>query len=84
MIMLLTNAIFRGLDLEGKGVVKSTALLALFQDINLSVKSVIEHVQSQPQMSFAEVQQTLSQAKKEGFDIAELLSVDNVLKVGGK
>ncbi|ETO25876.1 CAMK family protein kinase [Reticulomyxa filosa] len=80
IITLLTNAIFRGLDLEGTGMVQSALLLALFEDINLRMKPVIDKIKSQPEMSFEEVHEGLSKAIKEGFDISELLPVDNVIR----
>jgi len=82
--MLAANAIFRGLDPEGNGTVRSTLLLALFQDINLRMKPVIDKIESQPEMTFTEVYEGLKKAVQEGFDILELLSVDHIVKVGNR
>ncbi|ETO14534.1 hypothetical protein RFI_22837 [Reticulomyxa filosa] len=82
--MLLTNAIFRGLDPQGTGIVKSTLLLSLFEDINLRMKPVIDKIKSQSEMSFVEVHEGLKKAINDGFDISELLSVDHIVKVPEK
>ncbi|ETO26695.1 hypothetical protein RFI_10439, partial [Reticulomyxa filosa] len=50
--MHLANAIFRGLDPEGTGTVRSTLLLALFEDINLRMKPLINKIESQPEMRY--------------------------------
>jgi len=78
--MLVTNAIFRGLDPEGTGAVNSSLLLALFNDINLCMKPVIDKIESQPEMKFNEVYEGLKKAVEDGFDVLELLSVDHIVK----
>jgi len=82
--MLVANSIFRGLDKEGTGVIQSSLLLALFHDINLCMKPVITKIESQSEMSFAEVYDGLKKAIQEGFDVLELLSVDQIVRVVDK
>jgi serine/threonine protein kinase len=74
-----TNAIFAGLDPEGRGRVSCKLLMALFEDINLKLAHIVDRLSFQPQMSFEECVAELTQAFQSGFDIKDLLSVDHIV-----
>ena len=75
----LTNAIFKGLDAEGKGWVPSSMLKSLFFDIGLELERITNKLVSTQKMTFEEVYDDLQVAFNEGFNIKDLLSVDHVV-----
>ena len=75
-----SNAIFRGLDPNGDGCVNSQLLLSLFQDINLKLSKIVNKLSTLKKFTFEQTVSTLTDAFKEGFDIKDLLSVDNVVQ----
>eukprot|EP00485_Elphidium_margaritaceum_P019169 CAMPEP_0202730966 /NCGR_PEP_ID=MMETSP1385-20130828/186906_1 /ASSEMBLY_ACC=CAM_ASM_000861 /TAXON_ID=933848 /ORGANISM="Elphidium margaritaceum" /LENGTH=1317 /DNA_ID=CAMNT_0049397247 /DNA_START=11 /DNA_END=3964 /DNA_ORIENTATION=+ len=74
------NAIFRGLDPNGDGVVNSKLLLMLFEDINLKLQNVVKKLTTLQKFTFEQTVSTLTDAFKQGFDIQDLLSVDHVVQ----
>eukprot|EP01083_Nonionella_stella_P286908 976553_1 len=76
-----TNAIFRGLDPNGEGCVDSKLLLESLQDINLKSQTIVNKLTTLKRFTFEQTVSSIADAFKNGFDITDLLFVDNLVFV---